>query len=70
MNVNNTMNIGLTESGANRSVTNLDMSGLSVFNMNATGSGQAFNFGTVEEAGGTVKLANTTNTITTNAINR
>ncbi len=70
LDVNNTMNIGLTDSGTTTvSNTTLDMSGLSTFKMNATGATQGFNFGAAQEAAGTVTLANTANTITTTTIN-
>ena len=70
LDVNNTMNIGLSDTGTTTtSNTTLDMSGLSTFKMNATGATQAFNFGAAQEAAGTVTLANTANTITTTTIN-
>ncbi|MGN6370655.1 MAG: beta strand repeat-containing protein [Phycisphaerae bacterium] len=68
LHVNNTLNIGAASTAA-RGTTIVDLSGLSTFVMNATGTGQAFNFGAAQSADGTVTLASTANTITTNTIN-
>ena len=70
LDANNTINVGLADT-AGRDSTILDMSGLATFKMNATGTGQALNIGTVNQAGATVSLANnsTINTLTVSISN-
>jgi fibronectin-binding autotransporter adhesin len=61
LDLNGSLTVGLSDTGA-RDTTNFNLANLSTFEMNApTG---ALNFGTIMDAGGTITLANVSNTIT------
>jgi fibronectin-binding autotransporter adhesin len=69
LDVNGSVIVGLTANGTagtTRTVSNLDLSGLTTFKMNAAAG--TFNIGTNQQAGGTITLANVSNTITAASI--